>query len=135
METHPISQGFNRSYSDSIVDYGKANEIVCCFYTLIFRVEALEEKYPGGHMAFLLAHQGWSNEQLLAVFHMGPAQQKVRQDIERYGLTENQDWIYLVEDDVSWSWNMFNFETEASWLKGRYKKGNLYVRYQEGVLG
>jgi hypothetical protein len=129
METHPISQGFNRSYSDSIVDYNANSEIVCCFYTLVIRVDALDEKYPGGHLAFLLNHQGWSNEDLLAVFHMGPERQKVIKDLKQCGLVEVVDWIHLDEDDVSWSWNMFNFETKASWLKGRYKKGNIFVRY------
>jgi hypothetical protein len=60
---------------------------------------------------------------------MGPERQKVIKDLKQCGLVEVVDWIHLDEDDVSWSWNMFNFETKASWLKGRYKKGNIFVRY------
>ena len=134
MDTHLISEGFNRSYTDSAVDYSATNEIVCCFYTLIVRVDALEEKYPGGHMAFLLNHQGWSNEYILAVFNMGATHQKMLKELAKYGLTEVQDWVQLDEDDVTWSWNMFSFETAAPWLKGRYKKGNIYVRYHEDLL-
>ena len=129
MDTRPISEGFNRSYSDSIVDYSTANEIVCCFYTIVLRVDALDEKYPGGHMAFLLNYEGWNNEYLLAIFDMGTKRQNIFRDLERSGLTEVLDWVQLVEDDVTWSWNMFNFDTQASWLKGRYRKGNLYVRH------
>ena len=80
-------------------------------------------------MAFLLNHQGWSNEDLLAVFNMGADRQKIFKDLERFALKEDLDWVQLNEDDVTWSWNMFNFETQASWLKGRYKKGNIFVRY------
>lgn len=129
METRSIANGFNRSFSDSTVSYSPTDEIVCCFYTLVIRVDALDEKYPGGHMAFLLAHQGWSNENLLAVFQMGTALRKILKDLEQYKLIEVVDWVHLDEDDVTWSWNMFSFETEAAWLKGRYKKGNIYVRY------
>ena len=133
MQIRPTSEGLNRSFSDSIVDYNPNSELVCCFYTLVFRVDALEEKYPGGHMAFLLAHQGWSNADLLAVFQMGTERRKIFHDLERHHLKEELDWVQLKEDDVTWSWNMFNFETQAAWLKGRYKKGNIYVRYTGDV--
>ena len=127
-----IADAFNRSFSDSLVDYSPGNELVCCFYTLVCRVAALDRKYPGGHLAFLINHQGWSNEHLLAVFHMGSAIRKITGELEEYGLREVLDWVQLDEDDVTWSWNMFNFETPAPWLKGRYKKGNIYVRYAGG---
>lgn len=133
METRLIAKGFDPSFSDNITAGNPNNEIVCCFYTLVIRVDVLDEKYPGGHLAFLLAHQGWSNEHLLAVFLMGAARKKTLKDLERYHLTEVQDWVYLDEDDVNWSWNMFSFETRAPWLKGRYKKGNIYVRYAGDV--
>ena len=133
MESYPspevIPEDSRRSLSDSLVANRTNKEIVCCFYSLVFRVDSLDEKYPGGHMAFLMTHQGWSNEHLLTVFPVGAARQKVFRGLERYGLTEVLDWVQLDEDDVTWSWNMFNFKTEASWLKGRYKKGNIYVQY------
>ena len=95
METRLISNGVDRSFADRIAAGNPDNEIVCCFYTLVIRVAALDEKYPGGHMAFLMAHQGWSNEHLLAVFLMGADRRKSIRDLERYHLTEGPDWVYL----------------------------------------
>jgi hypothetical protein len=133
METYPgtavIRKNSSRPFSETIKAYNTNDEIVCCFRTVIIAVAALDRKYPGGHQAFLERHQGWCNRHIMAVFQRGAALRKVLQDLKKYGLTNLSDWIHLEEDKIKWSWDMFNFETEAPWLKGRYKKGNLYVRY------
>ena len=126
-----ISEDLGRSFSDSIVAYSTNKEIVCCFYTFVFRVAAIDEKYPGGHRAFLERHQGWHNEQILAIYQQGDALRKVLSDLDKYDIRKIRDWVQLDEDRVNWSWDMFNFDTQAAWLKGRYKKGNIYVRYNE----
>ena len=128
-----ISEDLGRSFSDSIVAYSTNKEIVCCFYTFVFRVAAIDEKYPGGHRAFLERHQGWHNEQILAIYQQGDALRKVLSDLDKYDIRKIRDCVQLDEDRVNWSWDMFNFDTQAAWLKGRYKKGNIYVRYLENV--
>ena len=134
MESYPSSGGISkelpRSLSDSIVAYRTKKEIVCCFHTLVFRIAALDEKYPGGHRAFLEGHQVWHNEHIMAVFYSGDARRRVLRDLGRFNLLEGPDWVQLDEDSVNWSWDMFKFDTQASWLKGRYKKGSIYIRYQ-----
>ncbi len=128
-----IPEDLGRPFSDSIVAYGTNKEIVCCFYTLVFRVAAIDEKYPGRHRAFLERHQGWHNERILAIYQQGDALRRVWSDLDKYDIRQTRDWVQLDEDRVNWSWDMFNFDTQAAWLKGRYKKGNIYVRYKEGV--
>ena len=54
-------------------------------------------------------------------------------DLEKYDIRKIRDWVQLDEDRVNWSWDMFNFDTQAAWLKGRYKKGNIYVCYKEDI--
>ncbi len=126
-----ISENLKRSFSDSIVAYRANKEIVCCFYALVCRLSAIDEKYPGGHRAFLEKHQGWHNEHIMVIYQQGDALQGVWNDFNKYGIRKISDWVQLDEDSVTWSWDMFNFDTQASWLKGRYKKGNVYVRYLE----
>ncbi len=128
-----IPDDLGRSFSDGIVAYSTNKEIVCCFYTFVFRVAAIDEKYPGGHRAFLEIHQGWHNEHILAIYQQGDALRRVWSDLDKYDIRKVRDWVQLDEDRVNWSWDMFNFATQASWLKGRYKKGNIYVRYNEAV--
>ena len=128
-----ISEDLGRPFSDSIVAYSTNKEIVCCFYTFVFRVAAIDEKYPGGHRAFLERHQGWHNEHILAIYQQGDALRRVWRDLDPYDIRKIRDWVQLDEDRVNWSWDMFNFDTQAAWLKGRYKKGNIYVRYKEAV--
>ena len=119
------------SFSDHIVAYRANREIVCCFYALVFKLVAINEKYPGGHRAFLEKYQGWHNEHILVVYQQGDALQEIWNDLDRYRLRKIRDWVQIDEDRVTWSWDMFNFDTQADWLKGRYKKGNVYVRYFE----
>jgi hypothetical protein len=128
-----IPGDLERSFSDSIVAFGTNNELVCCFYTFVFRVAAIDEKYPGGHRAFLERHQGWHNEHILAIYQQGDALRRVWRDLDKFDIRKIRDWVQLDEDRVNWSWDMFNFDTQAAWLKGRYKKGNIYVRYKEDV--
>ncbi len=126
-----IPENLKRPFSDSIVAYRANKEIVCCFYALVSRLSAIDAKYPGGHRAFLERHQGWHNEHIMVIYQQGDVLRGVWNDFDRYGIQKIRDWVQLDEDSVTWSWDMFNFDTQASWLKGRYKKGNVYVRYFE----
>jgi hypothetical protein len=124
-----LPEDLGQSFSDSIVAYRANREIACCFYSFVFRVTAIDEKYPGGHRAFLERHQGWHNEHILAIYQQGDALARVWRDLDQYQIRKIQDWVQLDEDRVKWSWDMFSFDTQAAWLKGRYKKGTVYVRY------
>ena len=134
MAPHPGSEdmpeAFRQPFPNHIVAHKPNKEIVCCFHTFVFRVAAIEDKYPGGHRAFLNKHQGWCNEHLLVIYQQGKALLKVRDDVDKYDIRKIRDWVQLDEDRVNWSWDMVNFDTRASWLKGRYKKGTVYVQYQ-----
>ncbi|MCP3951313.1 MAG: hypothetical protein GY697_03725 [Desulfobacterales bacterium] len=133
MESYPglvgIPKDSRRSFPDTAFAFRANAEIVCCFYTLVCRVAAIDKKFPGGHRAFLERHQGWHNEHIMAIYQQGDALRWVRNDLDKYDIRKLRDWVQLDEDNVDWSWDMFKFDTQAAWLKGRYKKGNIYVRY------
>src|SRR5210317_78902 len=90
-----ISDDLGQSFSGSIVAYSTNKEIVCCFYTFVFRVAALDEKFPGGHRAFLERHQGWHNEQILAIYQQGDALRKDLSDLDKYDIQKIRDWVQL----------------------------------------
>ncbi len=110
-------------------------ELNCCFYTLVFRVDALDEKYPGGTRVFLETHQGWCNQDIMAVFHFGDARKRVLADIDRYRLLEDLDYVKLDEDTAVWSWDRCFFDHQGvSWLRARYREGDVLVRFVEGEI-
>jgi hypothetical protein len=117
--------------TEGISTYRTNEEIVACFCSIIIKNNALDDSYPGGRWAFLEAHQGWHNEHIMVIYQYGEALHKVRADLNACGLTEGLDWLQIDEDKVYWSRDMFNFETDVAWLTGRYKKGNVYVRYRQ----
>ncbi len=124
-----VPEDSGRSFLDNVAIDRANMEIVCCFNTLVCRVTAIDAKYPGGHKAFLEKHQGWQNDHIMVVHRRGDALRQARNDLEKYGIQKTRDWVQLDEDRVIWSWDMFSFDTRASWLKGRYRKGDIYVRY------
>ena len=107
--------------------YYSSKEIECCFYTVIIKNKALNKKYPGGSRVFLETHQGWCNEHLMAVFHFGDARKRALRELRMFGLHEGVDWIDLDEDKIVWSWDRCFFDTGVSWLRARYKKGNVFI--------
>jgi hypothetical protein len=111
--------------------YNPEKEFKCVFFTLVIRNQALENKYPGGHIAYPIKYGGEYNDQITLNSFMAPEFDEEIEDLEQNGLIANEDYLLFdvgilpheIEDYTP-------FKTSVSWFSGYYKKGSIIIKYE-----
>jgi len=128
---HDTEAEINLAETNAPFFYNSKKELICVFFTLVIRNQALEDKYPGGHKSFLRKYGGEYNDEITLNCFMAPEFDDEIEDLDKSGLVANEDFVlfdvgiplYEIEDYRP-------FKTGVGWLSGYYKQGSVMIKHE-----